>query len=82
MAVLWKLFLAHILVIYLGSLFRQKIEIIKKLQCGAANFNLFRISTYSFDGDAAKIKARNNNRLVEVWMADVKHIYYAANQCT
>lgn len=43
--------------------------------------HLFRISTYSFDGDAAKIKARNNVRLVEVWMNDLKHIYYAANPC-
>lgn len=51
--------------------------------------HLFRISTYSFDGDAISIKARNNVRLVEVWMDDEdadfipnKRIFYAANQCT
>lgn len=43
--------------------------------------HLFRISTYSFDGDAVRIKARNNVRLVEVWMSDLKDIYYAANPC-
>lgn len=43
--------------------------------------HLFRISTYSFDGNAAKIKARNNVRLVEVWMNDVKQLYYTANPC-
>lgn len=41
--------------------------------------HLFRISTYSFDGDASSIIARNNIRLVEVWMDDFKHFFYAAN---
>lgn len=43
--------------------------------------HLFRISTYSFDGDANAIKSRNNVRLVEVWLDDLKRIYYAANPC-
>lgn len=41
--------------------------------------HLYRISTYSFEGDATKIKAKNNVRLVEVWMSDLKDLYYAAN---
>lgn len=41
--------------------------------------HLFRVSTYSFDGDTNEIKAKNNIRLVEVWMNDLKHLYYAAN---
>lgn len=41
--------------------------------------HLFRISTYSFEGDPEKIRAQNNVRLVEVWMSDFKHLYYAAN---
>ncbi len=41
--------------------------------------HLYRRSTYSFEGDATKIKAKNNVRLVEVWMSDLKHLYYAAN---
>lgn len=41
--------------------------------------HLYRISTYSFEGDATQIKAQNNVRLVEVWMSDLKHLYYAAN---
>ncbi len=44
--------------------------------------HLFRESTYSFGGDEAQIKARNNVRLVEVWMSDVRDFYYAANPCT
>lgn len=42
--------------------------------------HLFRISTYSFDGDSVRIKARNDVRVVEVWMDVVKHVYYAANK--
>lgn len=41
--------------------------------------HLFRVSTYSFDGDMEEIKTKNNMRLVEVWMDDLKHLYYAAN---
>lgn len=41
--------------------------------------HLYRVSTYSFDGDKSKIKSQNNVRLVEVWLDDFKHIYYAAN---
>lgn len=41
--------------------------------------HLYRISTYSFDGDAGAIKTRNNNRLVEVWMDDFKDLFYAMN---
>ncbi|XP_031629463.1 polypeptide N-acetylgalactosaminyltransferase 5-like isoform X2 [Contarinia nasturtii] len=41
--------------------------------------HLFRISNYGFDGDATVIKARNNVRLVEVWMDDFKQLFYAAN---
>lgn len=41
--------------------------------------HLYRISTYSFNGDANKIIAQNNARLVEVWMSDLKHIYYTVN---
>lgn len=43
--------------------------------------HLFRISTYSYDGDREEIEAKNNKRLVEVWMTDLKHLYYAANPC-
>lgn len=41
--------------------------------------HLYRISTYSFDGDAGVIKTRNNNRLVEVWMDDFRDLFYAMN---
>ncbi|XP_055298025.1 polypeptide N-acetylgalactosaminyltransferase 5-like isoform X2 [Sitodiplosis mosellana] len=42
--------------------------------------HLFRISNYGFDGDASTIKARNNVRLVEVWMDEkYKNLFYAAN---
>lgn len=44
--------------------------------------HLFRTSTYSFgDGDVDEIKTKNNKRLVDVWMNDSKHLYYAANPC-
>lgn len=42
--------------------------------------HLYRVSTYSFNGNAELIKDRNNNRLVEVWMDDkYKEYFYAAN---
>lgn len=41
--------------------------------------HLYRVSTYSFDGDASLIRDTNNVRLVEVWMDDLKHLFYAAN---
>lgn len=42
--------------------------------------HLFRISTYNFNGgDASVITARNNVRLIEVWMDEFKHLIYAAN---
>ncbi|XP_031627251.1 polypeptide N-acetylgalactosaminyltransferase 13-like [Contarinia nasturtii] len=40
--------------------------------------HLFRISTYSFDGNEYDIKTRNNNRLIEVWMDEFKDYIYAA----
>lgn len=39
--------------------------------------HLYRGSTYSFEGDAAEIKLRNNLRLVEVWMSEFKELHYA-----
>lgn len=41
--------------------------------------HLFRISTYSFDGDADDVKAKNTLRLIEVWMPEIREIFYAAN---
>lgn len=41
--------------------------------------HLFRQSTYSFNGNADTIKAKNNIRLIEVWMDDYKRYFYAAN---
>lgn len=41
--------------------------------------HLYRVSTYSFNGDEEVIEVRNNNRLVEVWMDEFKEFYYAAN---
>lgn len=40
--------------------------------------HLYRQSTYSFDGNRNDITAKNSVRLVEVWMSDMKNIYYAA----
>lgn len=44
--------------------------------------HLYRRSTYSFNGDPAVIIAQNSVRVVEVWMSDFKHLYYAANPGT
>lgn len=41
--------------------------------------HLFRISTYSFDGNAEDIKSRNSLRLVEVWMNELKNLIYTVN---
>lgn len=41
--------------------------------------HLFRTSKYSFNGDSSEITARNNVRLVEVWMDEYKKLFYAAN---
>lgn len=41
--------------------------------------HLFRISTYSFDGDALEIKSINTIRLVEVWMTELRDLHYTAN---
>lgn len=50
---------------------------LKILPCSRVG-HLYRVSTYSFDGDAKLIKHRNNVRLVEVWMDEYKKFYYAA----
>lgn len=41
--------------------------------------HLFRISTYSYDGNKEEIRAHNTVRLVEVWMTDFKDLFYASN---
>lgn len=44
--------------------------------------HLYRKSTYAFDGDADMIIARNNVRLIEVWMdSEYKDLLYAAKPC-
>lgn len=40
--------------------------------------HMYRISTYSFEGDKSLIKFHNIVRAVEVWMDDHKKFYYAA----
>lgn len=39
--------------------------------------HLYRQSVYSFGGDKFAVIARNNVRVVEVWMSDLKDLYYA-----
>lgn len=41
--------------------------------------HLYRRSTYSFNGNETEIAAQNAIRLVEVWMSDLKYLYYAVN---
>lgn len=41
--------------------------------------HLYRRSTYSFNGDEYEITAQNSVRLVEVWMSDLKYLFYAVN---
>lgn len=41
--------------------------------------HLYRISTYSFDGNADEIRARNNIRLIDVWMPEFRNIFYAVS---
>lgn len=41
--------------------------------------HLYRRSTYSFNGNANEITSQNSVRLVEVWMSDLKFLYYAAS---
>lgn len=38
--------------------------------------HLYRTSIYSFNGDKEKTKARNNNRLIEVWVDEFKEFYH------
>lgn len=41
--------------------------------------HLYRRSTYSFNGNDTEIIAQNSVRLVEVWMSDLKYLFYAVN---
>lgn len=41
--------------------------------------HLYRRSTYSFNGDEYEITAQNSVRLAEVWMSDMKYLFYAVN---
>lgn len=40
--------------------------------------HLYRISTYSFNGNEYEIKNQNNVRLAETWMDHYKEYFYAA----
>lgn len=42
--------------------------------------HLFRDMTYSFDGDKEQITARNNVRVVETWLDEFKHFFYASQR--
>ncbi|KAG4065879.1 hypothetical protein HA402_012557 [Bradysia odoriphaga] len=41
--------------------------------------HLYRISTYSFDGNAEAIKVGNGIRLIDVWMPEFRDILYAVS---
>lgn len=41
--------------------------------------HIYKYPTYSFNGDKMKIEATNIIRMVEVWMDEFKHLFYAAN---
>lgn len=46
------------------------------VQCSRIG-HFYRVSTYSFEGNQYEILRRNDKRLMEVWMDDVKDLLYA-----